>query len=79
MTVFDVLILIKSVELSDFSFVFVLHFKGKPNLTSLSENPAKTRKLSLKFHTIQMSCLESTILLKNFSCDFSLPVTTYEM
>ena len=56
-----------------------VHFKGKPNLTSLSENPAKTRKLSLKFHTIQMSCLESTILLKNFSCDFSLPVTTYEM
>ena len=46
-----------------------VHFKGKPNLTSLSENPAKTRKLSLKFHTIQMSCLESTIPLMNFSCD----------
>ena len=29
-------IFFKSFVLSNFSFVFVLHFKGKPNLTSLS-------------------------------------------
>ena len=32
------LIFFKSLVLSDFSFVFVLHFTGKPNLTNLSKS-----------------------------------------
>ena len=75
-------IFLKSFVLSNFSFVFVLHFTGKPNLTNLSKSRKNAQIVYEISHNsnvfkCQMCWKHST--LEEIQVWLSLPVTTYKV